>query len=320
MDVASAAVQGGSNLLGNVLGYFSNKENNKFNAEQAQINRDFQEQMWNKQVAYNNEMWEKQAKYSSAQEQVKRLKEAGLNPALALGQVASGQASSPVGNAVGNPQGSTATGQPFRPDFSSLGSIFQTMLQQQLGYEDVREKQLDNAYKRASFAIKLQKDMSEARKYLHDADIAKIDSEWRHQINSSDWQLNWAKTQTQEAQTENLMAQTSLLKQQFKYLPQKLQLEVSLLDAQIKNQIAQKHLTYKQADKVVEEKLTEIQRRTGIKLDNYIKFKAKEDILRTYKNAGDTSNPYFMALMKMLPSFGLDYGYSRKDNNYNSSK
>lgn len=314
MTVASAAVQGGANLLGNVLGYFSNKENNKFNAEQAQINRDFQEQMWNKQVAYNNEMWEKQAKYSSAQEQVKRLKEAGLNPALALGQVASGQSSSPVGNAVGNPQGATATGQPFRPDFSSLGSIFQTMLQQQLGYEDVREKQLDNAYKRASFAIKLQKDMSEARKYLHDADIAKIDSDWRHQINSSDWQLNWAKTQTQEAQTENLMAQTSLLKQQFNYLPQKLQLEVSLLDAQVKNQIAQKHLTYKQAEKVVEEKLTEIQRRNGIKIDNHIKWKAKDDILRTYKNAADSSNPYFMSLMKMLPSVDFYFSSGRREN------
>ena len=283
MDVASAAVQGGANILGNVLGYFSNKENNKFNAEQAQINRDFQEQMWNKQVAYNNEMWDKQAKYNSAPEQVKRLREAGLNPALALSQVASGSASSPVGNAVGNPQGATATGQPFRPDFSSLGSIFQTMLQQQLGYEDVREKQLDNAYKRASFAIKLQKDMNEARKYLHDADIAKIDSEWRHQLNSSDWQLNWAKTQTQEAQSENLMAQTSLLKQQFKYLPQKLQLEVSLLDAQVKNQMAQKNLSYKQSAKLVEEKLTEIERRNGMKLENNIRKQAKNDILRKYK-------------------------------------
>lgn len=78
------------------MGLFTNKENQKqrdFEAEQAQINRQFQHD--EAQIAYerqqslnavqntwNIEQWNRENRYNSASEQVKRLREAGLNPAM----------------------------------------------------------------------------------------------------------------------------------------------------------------------------------------------------------------------------------------------
>lgn len=74
------------------FGYGSAERNRQFNAEQAQLNRDFQERMSN--TAY--------------QRAVKDLQEAGLNPILAAGSSAS------------TPSGSSASG-----DGSGVGSGIQ---------------------------------------------------------------------------------------------------------------------------------------------------------------------------------------------------
>lgn len=77
-----------------------NRENNEFNAqqaqltrdfdaEQAQINRDFQGQMQSQQMQWNEDMWNKQNEYNTPSNQLSRASAAGINPNAIFGGLSS---------------------------------------------------------------------------------------------------------------------------------------------------------------------------------------------------------------------------------------
>lgn len=77
-----------------------NRENNEFNAqqaqltrdfdaEQAQINRDFQGQMQSQQMQWNEDMWNKQNEYNTPSNQLARASAAGINPNAIFGGLSS---------------------------------------------------------------------------------------------------------------------------------------------------------------------------------------------------------------------------------------
>lgn len=121
--VLGGIIAAGASLAGNVIGASSQNKtneaskeiaemNNKFNAEQAQIQRDWQEKMWDR----NNE-------YNSPEAMISR----GLNPFIS--NAGAGVSKSPASG------GSAATASPppslqaFRPDFSDVGSALASMAQ-----------------------------------------------------------------------------------------------------------------------------------------------------------------------------------------------
>ena len=90
---------------------FSSLANNSFNAKEAAKNRRWQEHMYDKQYTDNVNLWQMQQEYNSPENQVARLKAAGINPNLALNQISTGSASSaPVAAQAGS--GAQATGTP----------------------------------------------------------------------------------------------------------------------------------------------------------------------------------------------------------------
>ena len=115
-------IAAGASLAGNVIGASSqsntnaaSKEiaemNNKFNAEQAQIQRDWQEQMWNK----NNE-------YNSPQAMISR----GLNPFIGS-STGAGVSKSPASGGSAAQAAGMPYLQAFRPDFSDVGTALASM-------------------------------------------------------------------------------------------------------------------------------------------------------------------------------------------------
>lgn len=77
-----------------------NRENNEFNAQQAQltrdfdaqqaqINRDFQGQMQSQQMQWNEDMWNKQNDYNTPANQLARASAAGINPNAIFGGLSS---------------------------------------------------------------------------------------------------------------------------------------------------------------------------------------------------------------------------------------
>lgn len=117
-------IAAGASLAGNIIGSSSQSStnetskdiaemNNKFNAEQAQLNRDWQERMWNK----NNE-------YNSPNAMISR----GLNPFIGS-NIGAGVSRSTAGSGAQAQSAGLPSLQAFRPDFSDVGSALASMAQ-----------------------------------------------------------------------------------------------------------------------------------------------------------------------------------------------
>nr|DAX83618.1 MAG TPA: Putative minor capsid protein [Microviridae sp.] len=122
--VLGGIIAAGASLAGNAIGSASqnktnqtsiaiNRENNAFNAQQAQIQRDWQEKMWGMNNAYN-----------SPNAMISR----GLNPFIQGSAALAGSRSPASGGAVASAAGMPSL-QAFRPDFSDVGSALASMAQ-----------------------------------------------------------------------------------------------------------------------------------------------------------------------------------------------
>ena len=122
--VLGGIIAAGASLAGNAIGASSqnktnqtsidiNRENNAFNAQQAQIQRDWQEKMWGMNNSYN-----------SPNAMISR----GLNPFVQGSAAMAGSRSPASGGAAASAAGMPSL-QAFRPDFSDVGTALASMAQ-----------------------------------------------------------------------------------------------------------------------------------------------------------------------------------------------
>ena len=122
--VLGGIIAAGASLAGNAIGSASqnkvndtnlqiSRENNAFNAAEAEKQRNWQESMWNK----NNE-------YNSPSAMVSR----GLNPYIGS-SVGAGVSKSPASGGAAASAATSPSLQAFRPDFSDVGSALASMAQ-----------------------------------------------------------------------------------------------------------------------------------------------------------------------------------------------
>lgn len=122
--VLGGIIAAGASLAGNAIGASSqnktnqtsidiNRENNAFNAHQAQIQRDWQEKMWGMNNSYN-----------SPNAMISR----GLNPFVQGSAAMAGSRSPASGGAAASSAGIPSL-QAFRPDFSDVGTALASMAQ-----------------------------------------------------------------------------------------------------------------------------------------------------------------------------------------------
>lgn len=122
--VLGGIIAAGASLAGNAIGASSqnkanqtnidiNRENNAFNAQQAQIQRDWQEKMWGMNNSYN-----------SPNAMISR----GLNPFI-QGSAAMAGSKSPASGGASASAAPPPSIQAFRPDFSDVGSALASMAQ-----------------------------------------------------------------------------------------------------------------------------------------------------------------------------------------------
>lgn len=122
--VLGGIIAAGASLAGNAIGAASNnktnqtsidinRENNRFNAEQSQIQRDWQEKMWGMNNSYN-----------SPNAMIAR----GLNPFIGS-SAGAGVSKSPASGGSAAQAAGMPSLQAFRPDFSDVGTALASMAQ-----------------------------------------------------------------------------------------------------------------------------------------------------------------------------------------------
>lgn len=73
------------------------KYTNRINKQMNDDNNRLQMDLWNQQKEYDYKMWQENNAYNTPSSQVQRLKDAGINPALALGNISTGESASTAG-------------------------------------------------------------------------------------------------------------------------------------------------------------------------------------------------------------------------------
>lgn len=73
------------------------KYTNRTNKQMNDDNNKLQMDLWNQQKEYDYKMWQENNAYNTPASQVQRLKDAGINPAMALGNISTGESASTAG-------------------------------------------------------------------------------------------------------------------------------------------------------------------------------------------------------------------------------
>lgn len=191
----------GANLTG------AEKQQNAFNAQQAQLNRDWQEEMSN----------------TAFQRQAADMQAAGINPALMYGVAGSSGASTPAGNAA---SGSAHSG--------NLGDVLQMLsFGKQLKNLDLQNKNLQKDIDSKDTDIrKREQDILESKSREN---LNNIEAHWRDQLNA-------AREASELARADYYKSHGKLSDEQRKYVAQErynLQANLELMREKVKTEKAQ---------------------------------------------------------------------------------
>ena len=265
LGVGSSAAQNSQNRQNvretNQMNYKINQMNNQFNERMAIQQRNWQENMWNKENAYNT---------ASAQRQ--RLEEAGLNPYLMMNGGSPGVAQSAGTGASASSSGS-AVMQPFQADYSgigaSIGNIFQYELMQSEKSQLQGARQLSDAKAMETLSnIDWGKLTDETRNYLKSTGLARARLGYAKEQQEVD---NMAMTGLiMRAQHSGMLLDNEAKSILNKYLDQQQQLDLNVKAADYYQRMAAGDLSYAETKKALAEEALAAARARGQNISNKI--------------------------------------------------
>lgn len=333
----------GTSILGNVLGNKSQSDTNKTNLQIAQMNNEYNERMFNKQLEYNQDMFNQQIEYdqkkmeqqnnfnarmqneaigaqqvyNSAKAQRARLEEAGLNPYLMMsggnagtasavsGSSGTGGSPSPMG--VNAPTASPAVMQAYRPDFSGVTGVIQTMLDIQ-AQRQLRSAQADSLSAQASgfkienkykaekilwdiYNSKADYNLKNSQEALNNMNFASMQAKFSSDVSKAEreatyaaWQNDLIKAQIAWQQIQGLLGAKEL-----KYFDQNALLQLSIGAAQQYSLVAAGKASEAQAKQAIANSVKLYAETQGIKVDNYVKMNTANALIKTARNNSNTS-------------------------------
>lgn len=285
----------------NQMNYKINQMNNQFNERMAIQQRNWQEDMWNKENAYNT---------ASAQRQ--RLEEAGLNPYLMMNGGSAGVASSAGAGASASSSGS-AVMQPFQADYSSIGSSIGNIFQYELLQSE--KSQLQGAKQLAD---------AKSMETLSNVDWGKLTNETRDYLKSTGLtraQLGYAKEQQE---VDNMAMTGTLMHAQHagilldneakgilnKYFDQQQQLDLNVKAADYYQRMSSGYLSYADAKKALAEEALSAARARGQDISNKVASRIAESQIEANISANQSSAAYHKEEFKL----GLPQDNARSKN------
>lgn len=305
LNVGSSVVQNSQNRQNvretNQMNYKINQMNNQFNERMAIQQRNWQENMWNKENAYNT---------ASAQRQ--RLEEAGLNPYLMMNGGSAGVAQS-AGSGTSASSAGSAVMQPFQADYSgissSIGNIFQYELMQSEKSQLQGAKQLADAKAMETLSnIDWGKLTDETRDYLRSTGLARAKLGYAKEQQEVD---NMAMTGlVMKAQHSGMLLDNEAKTIMNKYLDQQQQLDLNVKAADYYQKMASGHLSYAEAKKAIAEEALASARARGQNISN----KVAERISESQIAANISANESTAAFHKEELRLGLPQDNARSKN------
>lgn len=287
LGFGSSAVQNSQNRQNvketNQMNYKINQMNNQFNERMAIQQRNWQENMWNKENAYNT---------ASAQRQ--RLEEAGLNPYLMMNGGSAGTAQSAGPGASASSAGS-AIMQPFQADYSGIGSSIGNIFQYELMQSE--KSQLQGARQLAD---------AKAMETLSNIDWGKLTDETRNYLKSTGLaraQLGYVKEQQEvdnmamtglvmRAQRSGMLLDNEAKGILNKYLDQQQQLDLNVKAADYYQRMSAGYLSYAEAKKAIAEEALAAARTRGQNISNNVASRIAESQIAANIAANQSSAAY----------------------------
>lgn len=272
--------KGAANFFGFDTSGFENDEQEKFQSEQAQLNRDFQKEMLQKQMDYQTDMWHQTNEYNSAKEQVRRYEEAGLNPYLMM----TGGANAGMASNVTSPSpsgGSSPSGGGSRSgQIGGIDKLINTLTQRQISEKqmDILDQELRIKTSEADYARALAIKTLEGLDY--DNDIKATEANWRNELLGAGWREYNRRIENYAADTRLKTANAIMQELVNENYPEQFKAEMANIAAETASKYATRDYTEEQAKHEFERKMETIARKHGIDLNNKQIEATWNDILR----------------------------------------
>lgn len=263
--IGGALVTGLGSLLG---GLFSNSSS----AAEAQLNRDFQERMLQKQMDYASMQWERTARYNSASAQRYRLEKARMNPYLMMSGGSAGIASSvSPGSAPSGSMGSfqnPAAGLPagFSQALSAisqsrLNQSQQNVLNSQAGLNEIEARTKQRANE-AEILLKLtQSGLISAQKARQ-----VIENQFLPEQMAANVKGTQANVRKMEAEAKLSDSMRYLNEARLPFVPQQIQAELLQMASNVSLNNANIKKVSEEINYIVWSRMTDIEKQTGRKM------------------------------------------------------
>lgn len=280
-------------LFGGFLNSFGQQQANDTNRRIAAEQNAHNSKMLDKQNRFNLDMWHKQNAYNTPYAQRMRYEQAGINPALALGNITAGTAEGLTSAAAAPAAGATMQN-PYAGIAEGFSSMAQLQMQSKMVEAQVRnlDAQTAGQLSRNPYAGDLARE--EVRRIALQSDRDEVESEFtaynlRRAQREEPWRLlEW------QAEIEKILSETEVYKLQHRidefdlkhikpYEAAALRATILSTHAYVKYLQSSAGLNSENARYIGEKVLTEVLDRHGIELDNKTKKAMLEPMVEEIK-------------------------------------
>lgn len=278
--------------LGTGIDSFITEKRSDRNDKEARL---WQEAMYDKQFENNKQLWYEQQEYlndyNSPENQVKRLRDAGINPQLALGNVTTGSAQGGSTLGASMPNGSPSSRTPFGEISATLDDMVSAQNQQDLLKEDLRKKkaesrglEIDNLTRFTENLIRIQ-DMIAGVNNKNSSTAKNWTDKMVAELMATPQFLNlYQDLANKVTQNELLTVQALTSWQELKFLPVQQQIEYEEWVQRLDNMYQQGELTKQQVKTEIERTNSEKYSALGKKWLNSLNEKTESFILEKSQN------------------------------------
>ena len=324
------ALQSGASALGNVLGFSSASSANKTNLQIARENNQAQRELFHEQMAYNTDMWNKQNQYNLPVNQVQRLLAAGINPAAVYGNGTMSEAGQLTAPSAPNLQQAHVS--PYEFDFTGVSQAVNAYYQNQLINAQKKKTNAETqhtefmtmeANKKLLPSLELLRNQAKKEGIL--GDLARQQLEYANRsfdLNirqlTNDIRAQDDQHRFMQHQTENMKLQNALMEIQVAYAPHLNDAQLNQYYATVNQIKAQIGLINANEMLTNEQRLHEIEKKTGTIIDNGMKgldFKVKNAV-KKFLIGQERERLYQMEDDRFYRPFEFNYKYQGKTGQY----